>query len=528
MKFKTGKYTITDDPTIFDKMNGITPENRVQLERCHELALEGTKDGFHEIKSNIEKYPEVPAFKNYLVVWYENAGKKDKAFEINRRIIEEHPDYLFGKMNQALEYFSKEEYEKIPEILGEEMEISFLYPEREIFHTSEVTGMSRIAVKYLTATGRFEEAQDRLNFLQEIAPEADYTKDTENHLMSALIEKAKERMENEKQDRIEVKQKTSPKMPSSKEAPDFNHPQINDLYNYAFDIPEEAINAILALPRETLIDDLHLVLRDSISRQTYFSELLDTSDYNEEQTYFVLHAILLLGELRSTESLDEILNVLRQDETYTSIFLGNFMTDGIWEPLFFIAGDQLDKLREFACEPGVNTYARSETGRVVEQIALHFPERKPEITDWFRKVFKSYISCKIEDNVIDSEAIGLLICNVICIGAKELLPVIEKLFDLGYVGYGVCGIYNEVERALNKPLKYDCKEEVLNIYDRYNEINTSWPEADFMPPDFMSPEIENEMSTRLNISPVRSEPKVGRNDPCPCGSGKKYKKCCLL
>ena len=26
---------------------------------------------------------------------------------------------------------------------------------------------------------------------------------------------------------------------------------------------------------------------------------------------------------------------------------------------------------------------------------------------------------------------------------------------------------------------------------------------------------------------VREEPKIGRNDPCPCGSGKKYKKCCL-
>jgi preprotein translocase subunit SecA len=25
---------------------------------------------------------------------------------------------------------------------------------------------------------------------------------------------------------------------------------------------------------------------------------------------------------------------------------------------------------------------------------------------------------------------------------------------------------------------------------------------------------------------VRDEPRVGRNDPCPCGSGKKYKKCC--
>jgi hypothetical protein len=26
---------------------------------------------------------------------------------------------------------------------------------------------------------------------------------------------------------------------------------------------------------------------------------------------------------------------------------------------------------------------------------------------------------------------------------------------------------------------------------------------------------------------VRDEPRIGRNDPCPCGSGKKYKKCCL-
>lgn len=25
---------------------------------------------------------------------------------------------------------------------------------------------------------------------------------------------------------------------------------------------------------------------------------------------------------------------------------------------------------------------------------------------------------------------------------------------------------------------------------------------------------------------VRTSPKTGRNDPCPCGSGKKYKKCC--
>nr|WP_245444572.1 SEC-C metal-binding domain-containing protein [Microvirga sp. KLBC 81] len=34
-----------------------------------------------------------------------------------------------------------------------------------------------------------------------------------------------------------------------------------------------------------------------------------------------------------------------------------------------------------------------------------------------------------------------------------------------------------------------------------------------------------------SCQPVTPKPtfgKVGRNDPCPCGSGKKYKKCCGL
>jgi len=26
--------------------------------------------------------------------------------------------------------------------------------------------------------------------------------------------------------------------------------------------------------------------------------------------------------------------------------------------------------------------------------------------------------------------------------------------------------------------------------------------------------------------PYRAPPRVGRNEPCPCGSGKKFKKCC--
>jgi preprotein translocase subunit SecA len=31
---------------------------------------------------------------------------------------------------------------------------------------------------------------------------------------------------------------------------------------------------------------------------------------------------------------------------------------------------------------------------------------------------------------------------------------------------------------------------------------------------------------RAKREPVKAEKKIGRNDACPCGSGKKYKNCC--
>lgn len=39
----------------------------------------------------------------------------------------------------------------------------------------------------------------------------------------------------------------------------------------------------------------------------------------------------------------------------------------------------------------------------------------------------------------------------------------------------------------------------------------------------------NRSKQELNaeLVPVRSEAKISRNSPCPCNSGKKYKKCCM-
>ena len=38
------------------------------------------------------------------------------------------------------------------------------------------------------------------------------------------------------------------------------------------------------------------------------------------------------------------------------------------------------------------------------------------------------------------------------------------------------------------------------------------------------PKVNKEQPVQTTV--VNNDPKIGRNDPCSCGSGKKYKNCC--
>ena len=51
------------------------------------------------------------------------------------------------------------------------------------------------------------------------------------------------------------------------------------------------------------------------------------------------------------------------------------------------------------------------------------------------------------------------------------------------------------------------------------------PASDSAPPKG-SEMVSEAMAATEKAKPVRTGPKVGRNDPCPCGSGRKYKHCC--
>ena len=67
--------------------------------------------------------------------------------------------------------------------------------------------------------------------------------------------------------------------------------------------------------------------------------------------------------------------------------------------------------------------------------------------------------------------------------------------------------------------------EANGLEDDFNEDEADDDEYGDDAEDGEEPEASDEDEPQLN--PIRdTAPHIGRNDPCPCGSGKKYKKCC--
>lgn len=98
-------------------------------------------------------------------------------------------------------------------------------------------------------------------------------------------------------------------------------------------------------------------------------------------------------------------------------------------------------------------------------------------------------------------------------------------------------IYNEIEdkekflrivkECLEDPeIKNATFDEIIKKYKRVN-VNSRTYDQGMMP--YISKTIEEEeKGISLELRNKDSKPKIGRNDPCPCGSGKKFKKCCML
>jgi hypothetical protein len=207
MTVKEIGYKITTDHTFLDKQNAINQQLSNKLEYYHKLAVAGKETSIPKILAAIDRYPKNPQLKNYLSVLYGNIGDYNKMYETNKWLIAEHPDYLFGKLNLANEYYIKQEYNKIPEVLGQEMELKALYPERDTFHISEVISFLKIAVYYFVAIEDIEQVEVRINIMEELAPDSQDTIDLRLALLQLSIKKGQKRYKEEQKTKISIKTK---------------------------------------------------------------------------------------------------------------------------------------------------------------------------------------------------------------------------------------------------------------------------------------------------------------------------------
>jgi SWIM/SEC-C metal-binding protein len=98
-----------------------------------------------------------------------------------------------------------------------------------------------------------------------------------------------------------------------------------------------------------------------------------------------------------------------------------------------------------------------------------------------------------------------------------------------YKGLDGTKTYDGVKTA---KLGTDKNPAVVNVQteERFKEVTSIFEENGWkfkieLKPD--KPEDMADLEQLLNTpKPKITEKKVGRNEPCPCGSGKKYKNCC--
>jgi preprotein translocase subunit SecA len=170
--------------------------------------------------------------------------------------------------------------------------------------------------------------------------------------------------------------------------------------------------------------------------------------------------------------------------------------EGLFLPNTTIAPEQLIKMekeevREFLFEEAQKVYQQREE--------LFGPETMREIE---RAVMLQVVDNKWMDHLdaMDQlrEGIGLR-----AYGQKD--PLVEYKFEA-----------YEMFNAMIANIQEDFIRYVLRVSPTVVEEPKERPQK----------VVENRYEEQGPKQPIRAENQVGRNDPCPCGSGKKYKKCC--
>jgi hypothetical protein len=291
--------------------------------------------------------------------------------------------------------------------------------------------------------------------------------------------------------------------------------QILHELTYSEGLPKEALKAASA----QRVEMLPLFVEEI---ETYLA-LEPVARAKPTPLFFIFH---LLGEWREKAAYRPLARLLSLPGNEVDAIFGDSITTTSHRVMAGLFDGDPQPLYDIILDPNADEYLRASMIEALAMVTLRGDLDRDLAGRFLRDAFMEMLpQAECYAWVGWQSAIAML-------GMSDLKILVKKAFDRGFIDSHVLG-FDDFEQDLKRGIECpgeprrpddheytlfgDTVDELSGWYcftEQYNEDQERWrQQADANP--ILSQPYEN---------PFKG---VGRNDPCPCGSGKKFKKCCL-
>lgn len=163
-------YEITGD-IIESKYNRFdSNEQELEYIRLHGLVIheQEAELAIQQLKKAIAKWPGKALFYNLLQSAYATNNQDRESDSCIKEMFRLFPDYLFAKISYANMLIDEGKAEKALGVFRDKTNLNHLYPERRVFHFSEVASYYGTLCRYYTAIGDIDLADAYMHFLVKV------------------------------------------------------------------------------------------------------------------------------------------------------------------------------------------------------------------------------------------------------------------------------------------------------------------------------------------------------------------------
>jgi hypothetical protein len=236
--------------------------------------------------------------------------------------------------------------------------------------------------------------------------------------------------------------------------------------------------------------------------------------------FFMFH---LLGEWREKSAYRPLANLLRLPPDELGPILGGAITETTHRVMAALFDGDPGPLYEIIRDAHADEYVRSRMCQTIAMLTRRGELPRAATADFLRDCYSQLDAsdgCFVWQGWLDAVA---------WLGLAELRPLVQQAFQRGSIDPTWLTLA-DFEQDLRHAVEYPEAEPLhpdgdLTLFgDTITEMS-DW--SRFAEKARSGDGSERRPLTSLGLphrDPLR---KVGRNDPCPCGSGKKFKKCCL-